>query len=108
MSAHLQIDDTGLLEIEDHAGEVWAYRLAPAPLGLARWAVLVTMTSEPDRSYRVALDTGGRWDCTCPAHKYRKRGADPCKHVEHLKVLYAALHAWEGILPRRQSCPKTA
>lgn len=93
----IAIDDRGIptLEIEDSKGEVHSYRIALAPRGLSRWAVQLDNLTNGE-SYRVMLEYGGWWRCSCPAwhFKHSKNHPRSCKHanaIKHLHVLITAL-----------------
>lgn len=90
MSVCIDIDDRGLgtIGIADADGEINAYRLRLVPRGLGLWAVELVRT-DTQASYAVRVFNGNRWECSCPAFQYRKRGQS-CKHVEAM----TAFRAW--------------
>lgn len=80
-----------LVEIADAKGEYHDYAWLLAPLGPAAWACTLRKlgTEEP---YRITLERGGWWRCSCADHKFRgpdKRGDSECKHVAAAKQLRA-------------------
>jgi len=87
------IDDGGqsYVEIIDPEGEVHSYRWRIIDSDFDLWALLLTRT-DTDLTYRVAEQAPGRWSCSCPAEKYRKRGTDHCKHIAGARGLRAFLH----------------
>lgn len=78
----LQISDTGqgVFLIPDADGEERSYLLRPCPPGVSVAAWQLTRT-DTEASYRVSLDAPGRWSCSCPDEKYRKRDRQQCKHI---------------------------
>src|SRR5262245_49067186 len=88
-----RIDDGGhsYVEIIDPEGEVHTYRWRIIDADLDLWALLLTRT-DTDATYRVAEVSPGRWNCSCPAEKYRKHGAEHCKHIGSVRSLRAFLH----------------
>jgi|SRR5579885_3413892 hypothetical protein len=72
-------DGTARLEISDPKGEIWEYALAKVGNGLGVWACEVTKIETGD-CYRVAEETPGRWQCSCPAWKYCRTRPHTCKH----------------------------
>ena len=87
----IDIDARGLgtVGIEDAEGCVQDYRVRLVPRGLSLWAVELTRV-DTQTSYLVRVHAGNRWECECPAEKYRKRGADHCKHIAAM----TAFRAW--------------
>ncbi len=73
-------DGTPRLEIADAKGEVWEYALRPTAVGLAVRAYEIERL-DTQSVYRLSEDWPGRWECSCPAHKYRKDRNQPCKHL---------------------------
>lgn len=87
----IDIDARGLgaVGIADVDGEIHAYRVRLVPRGLSLWAVELVRT-DTQAKYLVRVFTGNRWECDCPAEKYRRRGADHCKHIAAM----SAFRAW--------------
>jgi hypothetical protein len=79
-------DGTPRLEIADAKGEIWDYALRPAPRGLALHSYYIERL-DTESVYRLWEDWPGRWECSCPAHKYRKDRQRPCKHLQCLLSL---------------------
>ncbi len=88
------INQQGLLEIDDAEGELHLYRCAVAPPGLALWAMRLTRL-DTGAEYRTRHLKDDRWDCECPAWKFRKRGTGPCKHILALQGLRVLLRGLE-------------
>lgn len=92
----IAIDDRGIptVEIEDSKGEVLSYRVALAPRGLSRWCIQLDNLANGE-TYRVSLEHGGWWRCSCPAFFYRKSKDHPrgCKHATAIKHLHALIVA---------------
>lgn len=92
----IAIDDRGIptLEIEDAQGEVVSYKVALAPRGLSRWAVILENLTNGE-SYRISLEYAGWFRCSCPAFFYRKSAQHPrgCKHASAVKHLHALIVA---------------
>jgi len=93
MPVSIAINDAGqaVLEIADADGEVHAYRWRIIDGDFDLWALLLTR-SDTDLSYRVAEEKPGRWTCSCPVEKFRKRGQDHCKHAQAARSLRAFLN----------------
>lgn len=99
MTMSATIDSSGrlTLEIPDDKGEIHYYRVYAAATGEDAWACRLAAPPPGITTYRVAVDREGAWRCSCPDMIYsrrrlrsRERGA-PCKHVEAVAPLYAAL-----------------
>jgi hypothetical protein len=73
-------DGSRRLEIADAKGEYFEYSLCPAPPGLALRAYDIERL-DTESVYRLSQETWG-WECTCPAHKFRKIRTSPCKHLK--------------------------
>jgi len=86
------VDDGGqsYVEIPDPDGELHTYRWRLIDADFDLWAILLSRT-DTDLTYRVAELAPGRWTCSCPAEKYRKRGTDHCKHCSAVRCLRAFL-----------------
>ena len=93
MPVIITINDAGqaLVEIPDPDGELHSYRWRIIDADFDLWALLLTRT-DTDLSYRVAELAPGRWTCSCPAEKYRKRNQEHCKHTQAARCLRAFLH----------------
>lgn len=87
----ITIDERGTtLEIPDAEGELVHYGFALIDPGFSLWALRLTRL-DSGSIYRVAEDTPGKWVCACPLEKYRRRGAEHCKHILAAKLLRAWL-----------------
>jgi len=93
MSVTFAIDDGGqsYVEIPDPEGEIHTYRWRIIYPDFSLWALLLTRT-DTDLTYRVAEEAPARWTCSCPAEKFRKRGAEHCKHIGSARSLRAFLN----------------
>jgi len=93
MSVTIAINDAGqaVIEIPDPEGELHAYRWRIIDADFDLWALLLTRT-DTDLTYRVAEQAPGRWTCSCKAEKFRKRGAEHCKHIGSARSLRAFLN----------------
>ncbi len=92
MTAITLDDRAQTIEIEDSDGAANSYTVALAAPGLSMWAVTLTRLDSGE-SYRVCVERGDYWRCTCKSWKYRKKASDACKHCHSLKLLYRFLTA---------------
>jgi hypothetical protein len=91
MSCTVVIDSRGCgtIGIADAIGEVRDYRVKLVARGLS-FAAELTRTDSGNR-YLVRFFGDGRGECDCPAEKYRKRGAEHCKHLLAMRSFRAYL-----------------
>lgn len=76
-----------LLEILAADGEVLHYSVRRAEAGLDQWAVDLART-DGEGTYRVSLGATGKWRCTCPDWRYRRRkDIRGCKHTSEIQAL---------------------
>jgi hypothetical protein len=93
MPVQITINDAAqaVLEIADAEAELHQYRFRLAAPGLSVWALEVTR-ADTNQTYRVEETTPGKWECSCEAFRYRKRGAPVCKHALCIKLLKSWLN----------------
>lgn len=83
------------LSIPDADGELRSYRFRLLQPGLSLWTVSLTRC-DTDSTYLVRRMSDDKITCDCPAEKYRKRGAEHCKHIAAAKSLMAWLREFQG------------
>lgn len=71
------------LDIPDSKGEIHSYSMTRLDGVTALWAVQLTRLDAEEAVYRVALDMGRTWRCTCKDAQFRPRGEKKrlCKHA---------------------------
>ena len=103
----IDIDERGLgtIGIIGADGSVNDYRIRLMPRGLSLWSAELARTDTGD-VYAVRLFLPNRWECSCPAEKYRKRGKPHCKHIEAMSSFRAWLEDFlSGALGIHPSLP---
>lgn len=91
MTTNITLDERAqTVEIADADGEPHSYSVVSCPAGLGLWACSLTRLDRSE-TYRVAVERGDYWRCSCPAWKYRKVASDACKHCEAARRLYRFL-----------------
>ena len=81
--------------IVDADGEIRSYRFRLLPPGISRWTLALTRC-DSDAVYVVRFMHDGKVTCDCPAEKFRRRGAEHCKHIAAARSFMAWLREFTG------------
>lgn len=96
MACDIRINEhgQGIVEIADADGEMRSYRAELMPRGLSLWSIHLTRVDSGNQYLtRVFKDgsRGERWECSCKAFEFKKRGVHDCKHTLAMRGFRAFL-----------------